>query len=141
LNAEPSESTDAKPGLTLTVLEARLAVCRLDAGVGIPAWATGESFFSLTRTEDELSVVCQEEVPDGATHEKGWQALKLEGPFELSMVGILSSLAAPLASASAFAVSTFDTDYVLVREWQLDLAIDALRECGNRVRDRATGEG
>ena len=126
------------------MLEGRLAVCRLDAGVGIPAWATGESFFSVTRTEDELSVVCQEEeVPDGVTHEKGWQALKLEGPFELSMVGILSSVAAPLASAgaSAFAVSTFDTDYVLVREWQLDLAIDALRECGNRVRDRATGEG
>ena len=125
------------------MLEARLAVCRLDAGVGIPAWATGESFFSLTRTEDELSAVCQEEVPDGITYEKGWQAWKLEGPFELSMVGILSSLAAPLASAgvSAFAVSTFDTDYVLVREWQLDLPIDALRERGHRVRDRATGEG
>jgi uncharacterized protein len=140
LNAE--ESTDAKPWLTLTVLEGRLAVCRLDAGVGIPAWATGESFFSVTRTEDELSVVCQEEkVPDGVTHEKGWQALKLEGPFELSMVGILSSVAAPLASAgaSAFAVSTFDTDYVLVREWQLNLAIDALRERGHRVRDRSTG--
>lgn len=127
----------AAQGLTLTVRKGRLAICRLDAGVEIPAWVTGASFFSVTRTEDELSVVCPEaEVPHGTLHEKGWRALKLEGPFELSMVGILSSVAAPLAEAGAsvFVVSTFDTDYVLVREGQLDLAVDALRERGHGVR-------
>jgi uncharacterized protein len=104
----------------------------------IPAWATVASFFSVTRTEDELSVVCPEaNVPEDVARERSWRALKLEGPFELSMVGILSSVAAPLAEAgtSIFAVSTFDTDYVLVREEQLDLAIDALREHGHKVRD------
>ena len=119
------------------MLAERLAICRLDAGMDVPAWATVESFFSVTRTEDELSVVCQEEkVPEGVTHDRGWRALKLEGPFELSMVGILSSVAGPLAGAGAsiFAVSTFDTDYVLIREKQLDLAADALREHGHEVR-------
>jgi hypothetical protein len=102
----------------------------------IPAWATGTSFFSVTRTEDELSVVCPEaDVPEDITRERSWRALKLEGPFELSMVGILSSVAAPLAGAGAsiFALSTFDTDYVLVKEEQLDLAVAALREQGHRV--------
>jgi uncharacterized protein len=101
LKAEFSSGTDsAAPELTLTVLEGRLAVCRLDAGTELPAWATGASFLSVTRTEDELSVVCpEEEVPEGMMDEEGWRGLKLEGPFELSMVGILTSVAAPLAGA------------------------------------------
>jgi GNAT superfamily N-acetyltransferase len=134
MRAELSEGEDA---VALTVLEARLAVCRLDAEGEIPAWTIGASFFSVTRTDDELSIVCPEEnVPEGISREQGWRALKLEGPFELSTVGILSSVAGPLAGAGAsiFAVSTFDTDYVLVREGQLDLAVDALREHGHEVR-------
>jgi uncharacterized protein len=108
----------------------------------IPAWATEASIFSVTRTQDELSVVCPEEVvPEGVSGERGWRALKLEGPFELSTVGILASVAVPLAEAGAsvFAVSTFDTDYVLVRGEQLDLAVDTLREHGHRVSDISTG--
>jgi uncharacterized protein len=145
LKARPSEGTNAAAGapeLTLTVLGERLAVCRLDARMDIPAWATGASFFSVTRTEDELSVVCPEaDVPEGVARERSWHALKLEGPFELSMVGILSSVADPLAGAGAsiFAVSTFDTDYVLVREAQLDLVVDTLRENGHRVADYSVG--
>ena len=140
MRAELSEGKDTvalKPALALTVLEGRLAICRLDAGVEIPAWAIRASFFSVTRTEDELSVVCPEgDVPEGIAREQGWRALKLEGPFELSTVGILSSVAVPLAGAGAsiFTVSTFDTDYVLVREGQLDLAVDTLREHGHEVR-------
>ena len=128
------------PGLT--VLGERLSICRLDAGEEVPAWATGASFFSVTRTRDELSVVCPEDVvPEGISRERDWRALKLEGPFDLSMVGILASLASPLAEAGAsiFAVSTFDTDYVLVREEQLDLAVDTLRASGHRVGDPAAG--
>jgi uncharacterized protein len=133
----------AAPDLTLTVLEVRLAVYRLEAGTEIPAWATDASFFSVTRTEDELSIVCPEGYApaEGISQEQGWRALKLEGPFGLSMVGILFSVAAPLAMAgvSIFAVSTFDTDYVLVREGQLQLAVDALRAHGHKVRGAAPG--
>jgi uncharacterized protein len=128
------------PGLT--VPGERLSICRLNAGEEVPVWATGASFFSVMRTRDELSVVCPEEVvPEGISREGGWRALKLEGPFDLSMVGILASVASPLAEAGAsiFAVSTFDTDYVLVREEQLDLAIDTLRASGHRVGDHAAG--
>lgn len=144
MKAEPSEGTDAPAhALTLTVLEERLAICRLASGAEVPAWATEASFFSVTRTEEELSVVCpQEDVPRVVSQERGWRALKLEGPFELSMVGILSSAAAPLAEAgvSIFAVSTFDTDYVLVRGGQIDLAVDTLREYGHRVSDYSKGQ-
>jgi hypothetical protein len=128
------------PGLT--VLGERLSICRLDAGEEVPAWATGASFFSVTRTRDELSVVCPEDVvPEGISRERGWRAFRLEGMFDLSMVGILASVASPLAEAGAsiFAVSTFDTDYVLVREKQLDLAIDTLRASGHRVGGHAAG--
>ena len=128
------------PGLT--VLGERLSICRLDAEEEVPAWATRGPFFSVMRTRDELSVVCPEEVvPESISRERGWRALRLEGTFDLSMVGILASVASPLAEAGAsiFAISTFDTDYVLVREEQLDLAIDTLRACGHRVSDHAAG--
>ena len=119
-----------------------MSICRLDAGEEVPAWATGASFFSVTRTRDELSLVCPEDVvPEEIPRERGWRAFMLEGTFDLSMVGILASVASPLAEvgASIFAVSTFDTDYVLVREEQLDLAIDTLRVRGHRVGDHAAG--
>lgn len=130
-----SERTTA---LTLHLLEERLAVCRLDVEAEIPEWATAAFLFSVTRTADGLSVVCPEGlVPDGVSCEKGWRVFELEGPFEFSEVGILSAVAAPLAEAGVgiFAVSTFDTDYVLVKEERLDPAADALRERGHDVRD------
>jgi uncharacterized protein len=126
----------------LTVLGERLSICRLNAGEEIPAWATGGPFFSVTRTRDELSVVCPEDVvPESISRARGWRALKLEGPFDLSIVGILASVASPLAEAGAsiFAVSTFDTDYVLAREEQLDLAVDTLRASGHRIGDHSAG--
>jgi uncharacterized protein len=121
----PVESTP-NASLRLSVLEGRLAICRLDPLSGIPAWATGAPFFSVTRTFDELSVVCPErKVPAGVAHEGGWRALKLEGPFDFGLaesgVGIL-------------AMATYDTDYVLVEESQLDLAVSALRGQGHEVR-------
>jgi uncharacterized protein len=128
------------PGLT--VLGERFSICRLDAAEEVPAWATRGPFFSVTRTWDELSVVCPEDgVPESISRERDWRALRLEGTFDLSMVGILASVASPLAEAGAsiFAVSTFDTDYVLVREEQLDLAVDTLRASGHRVGDHSAG--
>jgi ribosomal protein S18 acetylase RimI-like enzyme len=126
-----------KPVLTLTLLEEQLAVCRLDAAAEVPGWATAGPLFSVTRTADELSVVCPEGlVPDGVKCEKGWRVFELEGPFEFSEVGILSAVAAPLAEAGVgiFAVSTFDTDYVLVKEERVGVAADALQGQGHEVR-------
>jgi uncharacterized protein len=126
--------------LRLAVLDGRLAVCRLDASEAPPPIPDG--FFSVTYATDELSVVCREDsVPEGARCEKGWRALKLEGPFEFTEVGVLASVAAPLAGAgvSTFAVSTFDTDYVLVKEERLATAMAALQEQGHEVADGETG--
>jgi hypothetical protein len=84
--------------LRLSVLEERLAVCRLDPGSETPAWALAAPFFSVTRTADELSVVCSEQdVPPEVLCERGWRALKLEGPFEFGTIGVLTSMAVPLA--------------------------------------------
>ncbi len=123
--------------LRLSVLEHRLAVCRLDAGSAVPDWAPAAPFSSVTRTAEELSVVCPEErVPAGAICERGWRVFKLEGPFELGMIGLLASVATPLAESevSVLAIATYDTDHVLIRESQLDLAKEALRERGHEIR-------
>ena len=103
--------------LKLHVLGGHMSVCRLHPESAVPEWAVKGGFFSITRTRDELSVVCLEEgVPGGVRSEGGWRALGLEGPIEFSEVGVLASVASPLAEAGVgiFAVSTFDTDFVLV---------------------------
>jgi hypothetical protein len=125
-----------REGLRLSVLGRQMAVCRLDPTARVPDWATTNDLFSVTRTPDELSVVCpQASVPEGVEREGGWCVLKLEGPFEFSEVGVLASVTAPLAEAGVgiFAVSTFDTDYVLVKEEQLDPAVAALRGWSHEV--------
>jgi hypothetical protein len=117
-------------------MEPRLAVCKLAEDDGVPGWAVGAGFFSITRTADELSVVCPEElVPEGVKVERGWQALRVAGVIDFSAVGVLAELTAPLARAGVgvFAISTFDTDYLLVREHDLERAVGALREAGHIV--------
>jgi len=142
-----NEAIESKPyaPLRLSVLEERMAVCRLDPLAELPAWATAAAFYSVTRTPGELSVVCPKElVPDGVTRDGGWRALKLEGTLDFGQVGVLVSVTAPLAQAgvSIFAVSAFDTDYVLVKEPQLDAAVAALRDHGHEVQgDKPAGEG
>ncbi len=119
--------------LTLTVLPGTLAVCRLPAEAPLPAWAGGGALLSLTRTADELSVVCEDDtVPAGIVCERGWRVFKVEGPLDFALTGILARLAAPLAEAgiSIFALSTYDTDYLLVRATMLAQASDVLRQAG-----------
>ena len=109
----------------------RLAVCRLDPQVAVPDWALSGDFFSITRTTDELSIVCSEAgVPEGVLCERGWAGLKVEGPLDLSLTGVLASLAQPLAEAgiSIFAVSTYDTDYLLVKVGDLERAVAVLTQ-------------
>jgi uncharacterized protein len=129
---------ESKPraSLRLSVLEHSLAVCRLEPDSKIPAWATADPFFCVTRTTDELSVVCPEErVPVGITCECGWRALEVEGPLEFGMTGVLASVAVPLAESGVgiLAIATYETDYVLVKEEQLDLAAAALRARGHEI--------
>jgi hypothetical protein len=120
--------------LKYRVLTERLAVCRLPSEARVPVWALEGGFFCVARTRDELSIVCREDVctvdriPDGAPVERGWVALKLEGPFPFSMTGVLASFVQPLAEAGIpiFAISTFDTDYVLIKRQNLEQAVAAL---------------
>ena len=127
--------------LTLTLLPGTFAICRLASDAAIPAWATsgaGAGFASITRTADELSVVCaQADVPADVTAERDWRCLKVEGPFDLSSaVGVLAALATPLANAGIgiFTVSTYDTDHLLIAETNLDRAVAALTAAGHTIR-------
>ncbi len=124
--------------LTLSLLSGRYAVCRFESNESIPVWATRSQFFTVTRTTDELSITCPEaDVPrDIAKCERGWRAFKLHGPFDFGLTGILVSVLNPLAEAGVgiFAVSTFDTDYVLMKEENVEKAIEALRKIGHIVK-------
>jgi len=103
----------------------------------VPAWASDGDLVSITRTPGELSIVCAEQnVPVDVTIVPGWRALKCEGPLDFSLTGIVASLAEPLADAGVaiFPIATHDTDYLLIKEPQLDVAIEALTTYGHAVR-------
>jgi uncharacterized protein len=124
------------PRLHLTLLPEAFAVCRLDPDAAAPGGLASAAFLSITRTPDELSVVCAEEhAPEGARCEKGWRCLRVRGPIPFAVTGVLAALAAPLADAGIpiFAVSTFDTDYLLVKDAQLAASIAALEAAGHEV--------
>ncbi len=120
----------------ISILPERYGVCRLTADAKIPAWAFDGPFTSITRTPDELSLVCSEAtLPSEVRCETGWRILRLEGPFAFDQIGVLLGVLAPLAQAgvSVFTLSTFDTDYVLVKEALLSRACAALIEAGHRL--------
>ena len=130
-----SEPDPAAHRLELDLLPGRYAVCRLAPDAPAPEWAAGD-LCSLTRTATELSVVCLERVvPTEVRHEPGWRALAVRGPLAFELTGVLASLASPLAKAgvSIFALSTFDTDYLLVAEEQLGTALATLDTSGHRL--------
>lgn len=114
----------------------RFAVARLSAGEAVPTWAAGDGFLSITRTSDELSIICGDElVPPGTACIRRYVALRVDGTLAPELVGVLVSLALPLAEAEIpiLAVGTHDTDYVLVLEPDLEAAIRALRQAGHEV--------
>jgi hypothetical protein len=121
--------------LTLSLLSDTFAICRLEPEADIPSWALAGEFFSVTRTTEELSLVCpQEMVPEGTHCEKDFRSIKVEEPLDLALVGVLASLTEALAqeAISILAISTFDTDYLLVREAQVDRAVQKLLQSGHR---------
>ena len=128
---------DAVRSYELVVLEGDYAVCKFGSTALLPAWVDGGNFWSVSRTPEELSIVCEQRlIPAGVQAESGFSCLKVVGPLEFSTVGVLATLTAALAASgiSVFAVSTFDTDYLLVRQTSLPDAIDALRESGHIVQ-------
>src|SRR5262249_24663353 len=123
--------------LTITVHPERYSICRLQPDAALPAWAVGASFLSVTRTALELSVVCEDaRVPESAHAERDRRLLQIEGTLAFTLIGVLASVAEPLAKAeiSIFAVSTYDTDYLLVSEKDLHRATQALDAAGHIVR-------
>jgi hypothetical protein len=132
--------------LTLQVLTGWLAVWRLPVGTPFPELDGTGPITSITITEDEISIVCAEsevpdhpsdgELPDGSLVEPGWVAMRVEGTLDFGLTGILASITLPLAEAdvSIFALSTYDTDYVLVKAAELQRAIAALEAAGHLVR-------
>jgi Uncharacterized conserved protein len=115
--------------LTLQLLEDKFGVCRLNYQDKIPDFAINSEFYSITGTKDELSVVClQKDIPEGLRCEPDWRIFKIEGVLDFSLIGILSSISSVLAKEgiSIFAVSTYDTDYILVKDKDIDHAIKAL---------------
>lgn len=125
--------------LRLRWLDGRYAICRLDATASVPAWARGDgpdeaaTLLSVTRTGDELSIICDESlVPTGAPDvrvESGWAALRVVGTLDFAVVGVLARLSSALAQAgvSIVAMSTFDTDLLLVRAVDVGRAEAALQ--------------
>jgi hypothetical protein len=112
--------------MRLELLKPEFAIARLEATAPVPEWARGE-FVSITRTADELSIVCEG---------RGFRCLKIEGPLDFSLVGVLASIADTLARTAVpiFAISTFDTDYILIGDAHLDRAMAALERDGHVVR-------
>jgi hypothetical protein len=124
------------PPLNLVALRETLAICKLPAHAVIPSWATRGSFNCVTRTPDELSIVCPEEdLPMDLISERGWRCLRVATQLDFSLVGILALLLHPIARAGIpiFVISTFDTDYLLVKSDQLERVAKILREAGHCV--------
>ena len=123
--------------LSLTLLKETFTIHRLTPETEVPADALSSPFFAVTRTDDELSLVLPEEVQIESDHfETGWACLKMEGPLEFGLVGVLAGIASTLAQArvSIFAISTFDTDYILAKREQVQAACEALTSAGYQVQ-------
>jgi hypothetical protein len=122
--------------LDLHVLPGRMAICRLDPQEALPPWARSVGLSSVTWTEAETTVVCREEnVPAGVTCNKSWRCLRIGGALSFSETGILSSVTAPLAGAGipVYALSTYSTDLILIKEKDLPATVLALTRAGHRV--------
>lgn len=123
----------------LNVLTDKFSICRLPSSAKLPGWLPEipAGFCSVTRTKDELSIVCQTcHLPAEIRAEHGWRCLQIAGPLDFELVGVMARLTTALAAAdvSVFVVSTFETDYLLVKAEQLPAAVTALKQAGHSVR-------
>lgn len=122
--------------LTLSVMDGLYAITKFPRGAAIPVWATSGAFFSVTRTPEELSVVAAENsVPPETDASRGWHLLKVHGPFAFNETGVVAALAAPLTrvGVAIFVISTHDTDYLLVQQEEIPVAVETLEHAGHRI--------
>lgn len=132
--AKPEDEAPKRHRLKFRQLPGPYAIVRLAPDVPIPNWATKGNFTSITRTADELSIVCSaDNLPSDGHSPHHWICFKLNGPFDFSQTGILLSFIEPLSDNGVpiFAISTYDTDYVLVQEKYMGRALDLWREAGH----------
>ena len=125
----------------LRLLPGKLGVARLAAEADLPAWAREGVLWAAVRTRAELSIVCEERfIPPEVSAERGWRAIEVEGPLEFSLLGVLAGIATILAEAgvSIFVLSTYDTDYFLVKDHAMQRAIGALKQAGYQILAPAT---
>jgi hypothetical protein len=118
-------------------MQDKYIICQLPSNSTIPEWGNLGEIFAVIRTSDELTVVCREtNIPGNVKFESGWRVLKVQGPLEFSQVGVISKLATTLADvdASIFILSTYDTDYILIKDSNLKQAIRALQQVGYRIK-------
>ena len=122
--------------MRLRTLSDIFAILRLDPDDAVPDWVYDSPFWSVTRSDSELSIVCSEEdLPDETRAERGWCALELIGPLDFTLTGVVASLVSPLADDEVpiFVLSTFETDYLLVREADFPRAVASLRAAGHSI--------
>lgn len=128
--------TGPEHNVVFRVLDEKYCIAKLPPDAPLPGNGAGKQFFSATRTADELSIVCLEtEAPTGAAIERSWRCIKVKGPLEFSLKGVLVSLLLPLAEANiaVFAISTYETDYLLVKQQDVNNAVKALELAGHRI--------
>ena len=119
--------------LTLKILDDTVTIHRFPAASPLPSAALASRFYSICRTDAEMSIICDSAISlNSDRYEAGWGVIQVAGPLDFSLTGILSALTAPLAAAAIpiFAVSTFDTDYILVKKETLKRTRAVLEEAG-----------
>jgi uncharacterized protein len=125
-----------KLSLKFRRIDGEFAIVRMACDAAVPEWATKGGFSSITRTAKELSIVCAvENLPSDVNSLHHWTCLKLEGPFAFSLTGVLLSFIEPLSANGVpiFAISTYDTDYVLIQEEFVANALNLLRQAGHEL--------
>lgn len=130
------EKSEPVKKLSLSLLPHKYAVCQFHPDKHIPYWALLGDFVSLTRTNEELSIACQQDnVPDDIEAERGWRCLQVQGAFDFSAAGVHASLAIPLAEAdiSVLAIATYATDYLLIKEKNVERALWVLEQAGHYI--------
>ena len=125
-----------KRQLKLSLLDKIFGICVFANNIPIPEWAATASLCSITRTKKGLTVVCpQSIIPSDCEYDPNWRCFRIDGNFDLNQIGVISSLSSPLAQAdiSIFVISTYDTDYILVKEEKVERAIAVLTDYGNVI--------
>ena len=122
--------------LKLTLLKDKYGICALPNTAQIPEWALMQSLISITRTKEELTIVCQQDlIPSQYQSDLNWRCFRVDGTFDLNQIGVISSISLPLTQAgiSIYVISTYNTDYFLVQEEKVKQTISVLSDSGYSI--------